>query len=94
MFSSFSIIPPVLHIYVRLCVTVTRMTDKRSLGISQQLESVGYKDTLLFRLLKVKNSACLSISILVRCHRVLGFRLFNLLAPEFFLILAHSVYKM
>ena len=40
-FSSFSIIPSVFHIHVHLYVTVSRRTNKRSLGISQQLESVG-----------------------------------------------------
>ena len=42
--------------------------------------------TLLFSLLKVKNFACFSISVLVGCHRVSGFRLFN---PLTFVSSAH-----
>jgi hypothetical protein len=75
--SSLSIIPSVLHIHVYLYVPVIKMTNKRSLGISQQLEKFNRKIlTLLFSLLKVKYSACLSIFWFCG-HRVSVFRLFN-----------------
>jgi hypothetical protein len=46
--SSVNIIPPILHTYLHLHVAFARRTKMLRLGTSQQLESVGQKNTFTF----------------------------------------------